>query len=226
MSWNVSGLPEVDVSSIQLLQKVEHKLKIPLGSIIQIWNSIGSLILDQYMKGRGFRIERLGTFTSTIQHQPVFIFAEELLNTNRIRYVNQPHSEELNSKRPTSLLNYARLAQAANTDRNACEKVVKTVIEMCYYIVSQQHQSCSLAIFPVGEMILVGSSARLNFAKEFLDKNEQYKLQITNDNVKAVDSKHFHPTERTRLVAKTLAKSIFFTLVSELASPLLSHART
>ena len=146
------------------------------------------------MKGRGFRIERLGTFTSTIQHHPVFVFAEELLNTNRIRYVNQPHSEELNSKRPTSLLNYARLAKAANTDRNICEKVIKTVVEMCYYIVSQQHQSCSLAIFPVGEMILAGASARMNFAKEFLEKIEQYKIQITNDNVQIADGNQFQGT--------------------------------
>ena len=101
MSWNVSGLPEVDISSIQLLQKVTTKLKLlPLEEVIAIWNSIGTLVQDEYMKGRGIRIERIGTFTSTIQHQPIFVFSEEFLNTNRIRYVNQPHVEELNAKRP------------------------------------------------------------------------------------------------------------------------------
>ena len=41
--------------------------------VVSIWNAVGHAILDQYMRGKGTKIDFFGTFSLDISNNPIFI---------------------------------------------------------------------------------------------------------------------------------------------------------
>lgn len=68
--------------------------------------SVGQVIASQLEHGKGVRVERVGTFTTTIKNEPIFAFQDEFLCTNRLRCPQQPSSEQLSTSMPNAALNY------------------------------------------------------------------------------------------------------------------------
>mmetsp|Transcript_33935 Transcript_33935/g.78372 ORF Transcript_33935/g.78372 Transcript_33935/m.78372 type:complete len:123 (-) Transcript_33935:6-374(-) len=59
--------------------------------VMSIWNAVGHAIFDQYMRGKGTKIDFFGTFSLDISNTPIFLPDQAIMKRFRLR----PHKVHL-----------------------------------------------------------------------------------------------------------------------------------
>lgn len=94
--------------------------------VLSVWLHTGKIVQQQYEKGRGVRIHRLGTFTLNVRNEPVFVFLDEFLSTGRLSALHQPSNETLSSSTSNRLLSFTEVN--SSTNRNSSRSPVQVIV--------------------------------------------------------------------------------------------------
>mmetsp|Transcript_3934 Transcript_3934/g.8196 ORF Transcript_3934/g.8196 Transcript_3934/m.8196 type:complete len:827 (-) Transcript_3934:114-2594(-) len=120
--------------------------------VMSIWNAVGHAIFDQYLRGKGTKIDYFGTFSLDISNTPIFLPDQAIMKRFRLR----PHKSPVKGNCLNQGVPYMAVAKHSRvpTNRSLTSRVLGAVLEHIAYCLSHEITSIVISISGVGEAVI------------------------------------------------------------------------